>query len=52
MKRNHIAMHPCVVIGTNLNAHLFTTIQWKASLWPGAAIIPAPTAYIKNRIAV
>ena len=29
------------------NLDLFTTINWRASLVPAAAVIPAPIAYIK-----
>ena len=30
-----------------LNFNLFTSINWRASLVPAAAVIPAPIAYIK-----
>ena len=29
------------------NLNLFSTINWRASLVPAAAVIPAPIAYIK-----
>ena len=29
------------------NLHLLTMINWRASLVPAAAVIPAPIAYIK-----
>ena len=29
------------------NLNLFTSINWRASLVPAAAVIPAPIAYIK-----
>ena len=29
------------------NLNLFTSIDWRASLVPAAAVIPAPIAYIK-----
>ena len=29
------------------NLNLFSTINWRASLVPAAAVIPAPIAYVK-----
>ena len=44
MTRSNNTGHPCLVIGTS---DLFTSVDWRASLVPAAAVIPAPIAYIK-----
>ena len=48
--RNDNTRHPCLVIGMNKNFEkifVFTSINWRASLVPAAAVIPAPIAYVK-----
>ena len=41
--------HPCLVIGMSRIQNPITSIDWRASLVPAAAVIPAPIAYIKVR---
>jgi hypothetical protein len=38
-----LTFHDC----NEWNVHTFTSIDWRASLVPAAAVIPAPIAYIK-----
>ena len=47
MTRNNNTGHPCLVTGMNKNLNPFMSIDWRASLVPAAAVIPAPIAYIK-----
>ena len=45
--RNNNTAHPCLVVGMSKTLNLFTSINWRASLVPVAAVIPAPKAKIK-----
>ena len=47
MTRNNKASLYEALRWNELNLDLFTTINWRASLVPAAAVIPAPIAYIK-----
>ena len=47
MTRNDNTGHPCLVPGMSRPETLFMSIDWRASLVPTAALIPAPIAYIK-----
>ena len=47
MTRNNNTGHPCLVPGMSRPETLFMSIDWRASLVPAAAVIPAPIAYIK-----
>ena len=47
MTRNNKASLSEALRWNELNLDRFTTINWRASLVPAAAVIPAPIAYIK-----
>ena len=47
--RNDNTRHPCLAIGMNKNfekTNVFTSINWRASLVPAVAVIPAPIAHV------
>ena len=47
MTRNNNGGHYWFSYWNEKNLNLFSTINWRASLVPAAAVIPAPIAYIK-----
>ena len=47
MTRNNKASAIVLCYWNEKNLNLFSTINWRASLVPAAAVIPAPIAYIK-----
>ena len=47
MTRNNTESAYCISLWNEQNLNLFSTINWRASLVPAAAVIPAPIAYIK-----
>ena len=47
MTRNNKASLSEALRWNEYNLNLCTTINWRASLVPAAAVIPAPIAYIK-----
>ena len=51
MTRNNKASAIVLCYWNEKNLNLFSTINWRASLVPAAAVIPAPIAYI-NVVAV
>ena len=47
MTRNNTESAYRISLWNEQNLNLFSTINWRASLVPAAAVIPAPIAYIK-----
>ena len=47
MTRNNKASASAFCYWNEKKLNLFSTINWRASLVPAAAVIPAPIAYIK-----
>ena len=47
MTRNNTESAYRISLWNEQNLNLFSTINWRASLVPAAAVIPAPIAYIQ-----